>query len=546
MFHWYIDLGLNTVTTFRLKFILKLCLMIVFCLFHTRCLSIGFLNLGSLVLGNNIVASATAEGVSDTESELLAEGPIELPVTIAKLESPDASKLEISESFGGANLVDERALYQVAPRILIITGLPEAIRDVEDQPYVVGFPYEQIESVVGEQVTVNVEDDGSFTMTVPTEGDALLASGNGAFVSPFLHITEDPVTGYFTIITTNSAPGVIDTDTQVAVDSDGYYYLNFNDAVTGGQSLVRRNVDGSLVQEIVSGDGIEIDSLVVRTSNKGVYTYQNSETTGSLTLQLTSIVQDASASVSELVDDELFQFSRIVSFNYELADILNYDSSSNNHRIYINSDEDGVVFLNRSDPSVVYVNTTSTDTLNVIRDGLYDDIRIALDIENNILYAWILDEGLYSLYSTDIANDPSFAWGQRESLMVFQEYEDIVSMDAAHGVLSYSIQNEGQLEWYAYTENEGVFAINDPGDDDGVYENIKVSLDGSAIFACETSGEINQFVYYKLSDGEIRSVTGDPSVEVCTGNESSYYVAEDFVHFYRNGQHAMINIDQLE
>lgn len=536
----------SVVRSIRIGQFVRVLIVLLLCISHARCISFGFLNYASLIFGNNVVAQASAEDISDSESELLAEGPIDLPVTIAKLESPDASKLDISESFGGSNLIKERALYQTSPRILIIEGLPEAVRNVEDQPIIVGFPYDQIENIVGDDVTVTVADDGSFTISIPTEGDALIASGNGDFVSPFLHITEDPVTGYFTIITTNTNPGVIDTDTQIAVDSDGYYYLNFNDSTNGGKSLVRRNVDGSSVQNIVTGSSISMEGLVVRTSNKAAYSHESSPGIGTLTLQLTSIVQSADEAISSnLVTNEVTPlFSEIVSFDYELAEIDEYDYSDNKIRFFFNDDEDGIILLNRNDPTVIFYNTTSTDQQNIIRTNLYDDIRIAFDIEANFLYAWILDEGLYSLFQTDMANDPSFAWGQREEILEFEEWEDVISMDASNGTLSYSVLNGTEVEWYVYTENGGAILVNDV--ESGNYENIKVSIDGTVVFACDTSGDVNQFVYFNVGEDTIRSVTGDPDVEVCSEVESSYYVADIFVHFFRDGQHAMININQLQ
>lgn len=529
---------------------LRLAVVLVLMIFLSQCQMLGFLNFSSILLGGNFIASATADPISEVESDLLAEGPIDLPVTIAKLESPDASKLTITEINGGANLVKEQPLYQGVSRVLRISGLPDAVRDVDEAPVVVGFPYDQVNDILGDQIEVNVEDDGSFSIDVSTGNDALIASGNGAdFISPFLQITEDPVTGYFVIITTNAPAGVVDSSTQMAVDLDGYYYLNTVNA-DGSKTLIRRNVDGSLVQEIVSNSTNDIEGLVVRSSFKAAYTFEKSASVGSLTLQLTSIVSSSENSPQLVAGADPLNAEEVVAFDYELIEISNYDYSDDKIKFYITDDEDGVVLLDRNDPHVQYINTTSTASVDVIRQDVYDDIWMALDIEGNAMYAWYLNEGLYSLGKANLNTDPAFAWGQRETILEFQNFDDVVSIAAENGTLAYVLQENADNQAYVYTEAGGVVEINDTDSDTDTYSNLRVSHDGQVVFACRTSATRNQLVYHRLGTSGFSDITTDTTYQVCDGSLGSYLVGDTFVHFYRTDstliQHAMVNIDQLD
>lgn len=523
-------------------------LVFLFVLTLSGCGFLNIMNYGSLLLGSNDVGgNAASINLDDTETELVSDGPIDLPVTIAKYDSPDANKISIEE-MGPANSVSSS--YQTTGRRIRITGSEDAIRDLLKTPLVTAFPYDSASNEVGTQTEVAVDSDGSFEIEVESDGDVLIAAEDtNNFISPFLQITQDPVTGYFSIITTNS--NYIVATTQMMADQEDYYYVSLktSDPI---RTYVRRNVDGSQMQTLLLDSAIVIDALYARSSAKTVYSYESAADEASLVLQLNSIAS-SSVNQSQLTTvNSQSVFEQIVSYSYDLGTITPYDYSEDNFKIYISDDEAGVIIVNRSDVSVQYVSTVSGNVSDIVSSGRYDDVDAGYDIANNILYVGILRDGLYSIYQLDLGDgDASLAWGGRVAINEFVIYDGLLSMDAADGVLVYSVQSGDSVQLYSWDETHGVVALNDPETDSSIYTNPKVSLDGDVILACKLA-TTNQFVAFDpIVSGSVSDVTTDSRRTVCDATPGSYFMGENFVHFYRSEadgslpQHAIIKLDQL-
>jgi hypothetical protein len=218
--------------------------------------------------GGSIGGSATGDGIdalSDAESGLYETGPVEIPVTIAKLESPDATKIIASADGYSPNIITEIEGLEPAmsspsvsnPTVAYtITGAEDSIRYPKITPYVYLY-----NSVNGADEFCEVSSDGSFTCPILGDlGDDLLLFAStetvvvDADMSPPLYITMDEL-GVVAIGDTNA--GSLSADFSVATDNLGNYYLVVENTSTNKSNFYRRNVDGTLLQTIWTEDDSE-------------------------------------------------------------------------------------------------------------------------------------------------------------------------------------------------------------------------------------------------------------------------------------------------
>lgn len=202
-------------------------------------------------------ATSTAEAAGDAETQLFDSGPVDLPVTIAKLESPDATKIIVSTEAitPSQNAPLDSRFSTTDPTVAYtVTGAEGAIHDPDTTPYVY---LENVNNSTDE--FCEVEDDGSFSCAILgdlSDDLRLYASTTSdtdtAQMSPPLFIRVDSL-GVTTIADTNSTN--ISADFSLHTDSRGNYYLVV--VIDGRSNFYRRNVDGTLLQTIWTDDDAE-------------------------------------------------------------------------------------------------------------------------------------------------------------------------------------------------------------------------------------------------------------------------------------------------
>ena len=204
--------------------------------------------------------SASADALSDQETGLFEDGPVDLPVTIAKLESPDVTKIVVSADpvspSVSAPLNNSRYSTTDPTVAYTVTGAAGAVHDPVVTPYVYLF---NDNNDVDE--FCEVSSNGSFSCAVLGDlaDDLYLFASTAsdlstAEMSPPLHIVMDDF-GVVAVGDTNSTG--ISADFSVATDSSGNYYLIVLNSTTGLSNFYRRNVDGSLLQTIWTEDDAE-------------------------------------------------------------------------------------------------------------------------------------------------------------------------------------------------------------------------------------------------------------------------------------------------
>ena len=200
-------------------------------------------------------AASTAEAASETETSLYSDGPIDLPVTIAKLETPDVTKLLISAQSLDQSINAPQNLRTLLNRYsttdptvaYAIVGSAGAVHDPDVTPFVF------LENATNDTTEFcDVSLDGSFTCAIlgDLNDDLRLYASTAddistAQMSPPLYIRLNEL-GTTTIGDTNSTN--ISADFKLMTDNVGNYYLVI---ITDGRStFARRSITGTTLEVI--------------------------------------------------------------------------------------------------------------------------------------------------------------------------------------------------------------------------------------------------------------------------------------------------------
>jgi hypothetical protein len=500
---------------------------------------------------------------------LYSDGPVDLPVTIAKLDSPDTQRVTVevgsSSSFAISSnfLVSGSPLYAGSGLAMRITGSSGAV-DIEQTPNLIAYVVDTVGVDLSSQTVVNASSDGSFEIVMPFDDDyEILFAGlseDESFASPFLRVIQQKVANQvppntyrenYVLVTTNS--NVISSAQSLMSDSSGYYYLSLDTNATT-HSFLRRNIDGSQSEFIIENDSEIVDHVAAYSEQKIAYVNDS----GQLRLVLPSTT---SSSLSLTTGGAEPLHSEIVSYSKTLTTLTSYTPDAT--KIAMNNNEDAVV-VSQTDPSypaVSYVRTVSGSVVPIIRSTWYDEIKTAFSVGASKLYAFVLFEGNYYFYSANLASSVTTAWSNRTTLDDTIDFTAIHSLDASeNGVVAIDVDNNlGQRTLEYWTQGTGFTAISDSTSDSHEYVNPKVTADGAYIIACQLgiNGNPNQFVYHQPgvdAFSEFHAITNTSDKSVCDESEGSYFISphNNFLHFYRTEtdgtlpQHAVINLDQLE
>jgi hypothetical protein len=209
----------------------------------------GMLTFSNLLGVNTLGGAATiaAEDLNVSEVELFDSGPVDIPVSIAKLDSPDTTLIEVliaDNSVGDASpfLVRVRTLEVDTSYTFTFTGLTGAVADPVTTPYILLsntqtglYSVGNVSATGTFVVSLDGETEQDFILTAMTTSDLTTAQA-----SPVLIYSAD-AQGAISITTTNSSDLTLST---IVVDNVGNtYFSNLTDA--GTYNFWRRNINGA-------------------------------------------------------------------------------------------------------------------------------------------------------------------------------------------------------------------------------------------------------------------------------------------------------------
>lgn len=478
--------------------------------------------------------SASISELDENETRLLGDGPVDSPITIAKLDSPDIKKITITV-IDAAEGID---------RHFILTGNAGAIHEDQTTKLILFAVNSELTVDADSRVTATVAEDGSFAAEIEANEDVMIAglTEDETAMSPFLILKQDTVTGHIVTITTNS--NTLDSTGQISADESGNYYLTLTTS-DGTQVFVRRNLDGTETQVIGSGITDPVNRMSTPTQS-AVATLTDA---GELGIILPS-------SPSSSLQDKI-RHLEIVSLTSTLDS--GYDTAQS--KIELTTDNSGVLVSEAGENSRInYVRAQSGLVIPVITSGHYDDVKMDLSPDSSDLFVFYLHEGAYVLTRSDV-NSTSIRnnWANRETLLeiIRDEIQTLESSDS--GTVVFSASNNDTLELYYFNATDGLIAINDTDSDTATYTNPIISTDGGVIFACkmgdESASESNQIVYHRPGTdaaGTLNPLTTFDDFSACDDTPGSLFLDSDgFLHIYLKNsdgslpQHALIDTNAL-
>jgi hypothetical protein len=207
------------------------------------------------------------EALSETESGLYEDGPVSIPVTIAKLDSVNADLVTITPLETGANdnLASPWMIRKLesSEGVYVVTGTAGAV-NTDEAMKIYG-----LNTTLAIAVIADVEDDGSFEFQINAEEGEIVA------IAPMLDdeseigppVYGDTETGVVTLSTTNT--DALNANSNI-VELDGYVYFSLENE-DGTFTLHRRNLDGTAVETLV--ENIDSQIRFITASENNVITY---------------------------------------------------------------------------------------------------------------------------------------------------------------------------------------------------------------------------------------------------------------------------------
>lgn len=231
-----------------------------------------FFALFSFLMGCSTSTTGSAiDALDSDEASLFSDGPVSLPVTIAKLQSPNSEQIALSVTeLGTSNLVRSstlKALNTDETYSCEFTGnghetdsTLRAIPDPTTTPYVLIY-----NAISATSVIESVATDGSFSATIDCHIEENLAvaaltsdSLTTAQASPYVIFSVDEL-GTITITITNS--NLINEDQPFGADPYGSIIFSVIED-DGTYTVWRRNLDGSLPDRLLENHVLEPIAVV--------------------------------------------------------------------------------------------------------------------------------------------------------------------------------------------------------------------------------------------------------------------------------------------
>lgn len=530
--------------------------------------NLGMLGCGGVVGTSSATDSDTASDLTSADSQLYSDGPIDLPVTIAKLDTPDLTKITVTvEELSTPSL--SPPLATTATHRFTITGIAGAATTAK----VTVFDLDS-----DEQVTSDVESDGSFSIQIDgTLTDTLAFAGANSTVTqitPFVVITVDSTGNpVMTVSNTDS----LNTNQNLIVDELGNYYVSVLNADGTTYTLLQRNADGTQLEVISStlaseprmvaanGEMLTVvlqdgTLLVLAAPLAALMAPSLSKPQPAYTEWTSTTLVNIIGGLPEADDGPLSQFG----FNL-LLDPLGRSlagSTAATHPVT------GTVETNLL--SLFDVTAVGGDSYYLAAVDTYFQIRIAKGPNSKLYFA------LQNINSTttEIYRMDFISPGVGDVALAWDEKETVLSGLAANGsVLSFNVADNGDIAYTYVNESGGgpapIFSaywnattgetstiVDDTNTTQYMFATI---LPGSeAVVLCEpaavgATGVYSALVYWRPGDAtnELNDLVRFTDQSTCTSNDGGFSISSENLLYFYNGsetvssQLSVINLNQV-
>jgi hypothetical protein len=215
--------------------------------------------LGCSGLSNSVDSGVEVFGeLESAETSLYDQGPIDLPVTIAKLDSIDSAlvTIEYSDSLTQELLRSLASQSAVSSGGYVITGEAGAI-NVDQATKLFA-----LNTSTSELTVLEIAADGSFVLEMEAEEGQVIAlapmvDAEDQIGAP---IYADEENGVDTIALTNS--DFLNPNVNIEVNPDGYAYFSA-EALDGTYEIYRRNLDGTTLETVATGISSQVRFIVL-------------------------------------------------------------------------------------------------------------------------------------------------------------------------------------------------------------------------------------------------------------------------------------------
>lgn len=529
-------------------------------LLQASCGSVGGVVSSSATGGDTTSTGTAADSLSNTETQLFNDGPVDLPVTIAKLDSPDLSLITVTVEALPAQLTQVAA----PTHRFTVTGSAGAGGRLADGTFA---PKLFVFNATTEEQSISaVNADGSFVGQIDgTLTDTIiLASMTDPEdqVSPILAIAVDE-DGNVAIATTNSTD--LTVNQNLMTDALGNYYFSIaND--DGTFQFLRRNLEGTAVETVASALTSE-PRAVSATSGSTVTVLLQDGRVVRFTPPATGLAKPflASGGTTGLTSSDWDQTQAASG----LVAASSARGAPPGRGLLSSSSENTLLITNQADVNgepidderfLHLVDLTGTaESQTILNDSETDSVFADIG-ETDKVYAFVspIDADTYSLYRFDLVDLSSGtpyleAWTARETL-ISGFAGSLTSLDVSNNGDVYFSYNDpviGTIVAYWDEDLNAAAPINDINATDFFfYSDIKVAPDGAfAVFckvtAVETFSEVEgeQFngaghlmVYFPGDPmGTFSRLSQSDEYFTCSNfNPGSYFIdSDDRIHFYK-------------
>ncbi len=495
----------------KIFYSLRLLIVVILSLAMNACGVLTFSNLlGTNTLGSG--ATSSAEALDAFETELFDSGTIDIPVSISRLDTPDATLIEVTISDISPD--ESSSLFATRARPL------EAL--VEDTEYTFTFkggsgavpdsatPYVLVSNTqTGDQQVVSVGTTGDFLASLngKSEQDFILTAMT---TSDILTATASPVLviranaqGAISISTTNTGPTAPLISNTTIVVSQGVTYFS-NRAADGTINFWLRNLNGAQPTLLLSGLVYPIRLVSVFADNSAIFLNDNGA------FIMASNIGTPSVSVHTLrgplettaTADDLFS-------SMVLLDQFDFTPQDNNDTLpysLITVPEQGTFivkqFMNGAEVGIGngagIVDFIDTDGLRTVvipsaetpgAVEFYDDVYADFDSETNLLMVAIseVNSNIYNAYSVDVSENSypiSEAWAHKTLLV--SNIANVRGMGANANLMIYSTNTSPTQKELRLVRNGGVpeMILQYDQTNNPYTDIVKISPDGLFAVSC--------------------------------------------------------------
>lgn len=583
---------------YQSKILLRLLIVVFSCAALSGCGLLGFNGLSNLLGSNSFATGETETGgssgngepLSSTEASLFEDGPIDIPVSIAKNDGVNPANVDVEFEILGAQLIngdDHDSRYVTASEcsteaILTFTGNADAVSDPTTNPFVYIYNYTQ-----GTGTTIAVNADGSFASTsicANLEDDITVSTLNADETesSPFYRIIAES-NGVTAVILTN-APNLNFAQTIAYDGYGGIYVSTIND--DGTSNLARIHANNSSPETVASNmeflpfDVVATIDGKIWVQDQSIY-YNQILPNAAIGDVSTSSVAGSSTTwgltTPDLYIDTVLTEQTGLDYYFlgNSPGFIELYHAVHSQPVSMNGSDETLNMIVRSRP------TDSTPSPHMLRfiipELVY--IKIFTGTEADIYTDYGDPHTLYMLKINDETDSSSLQKIDVEQLIYVNSGllelssqtildglpETVDQIDASENgdvvVFVDNLNSHGLLNNISvWTATEGVIEINNPLTDNTMYRSAKVSDTGDLVVLCGTpegESESHNLYFYRPGidqPGTITLLVGDRETSYCNpGFQDSYAIDHDGnVLFYfidavtEDAQLGIIYADQID